>query len=371
LEERFMPDVGILGLAQSGKTTVFNAVTRGSAQTGYGGAQGPNIGVVKVPDGRLDVLAAIYHPKKVTHADIRYVDFPAAGAAFGRGEGPGGQFLADVRKTDVLILVLRAFEDPQVPHPETSINPARDMETLDLELQFADQALIERRLERLAAEMRSMKATERAAGERELLLLQRLRAALDGGQPLRAVPLSEDEERAIAGYRFLTQKPVLLLLNIGEEDLPRAEALEAEFRERVSAPDTDVAAFCGKLEMELAAMDATEAQEYRAELGLGEEAGLDRAIRISYRLLGLISFLTSGEDEVRAWPVRAGSTAPQAAGKIHSDLERGFIRAEVIRFDDLVAAGSIPEAKKRGTLRLEGKSYVVQDGDVMNILFNV
>ena len=366
-----MPDVGILGLAQSGKTTVFNAVTRGTAQTGYGGTQGPNIGVVKVPDGRLDVLTEMYHPRKTTHADIRYLDFPAAGAAFGRGEGPGGQFLAEVRKTDVLIHVLRAFDEPQVPHPEGSVNPRRDMETLDLELQFADQALIERRIERLVAEMRSMKATERGAGERELALLQRLRDALDAGTPIRAVPLNEDEQRAIAGYRFLTQKPVLLLLNIGEDDVTRAEAIEAEFRQAIAAPDTEVAAFCGKLEMELAAMEPEEAQEYRGELGLAEEAGLDRAIRISYRLLGLISFLTAGEDEVRAWPVRAGSTAPQAAGKIHSDLERGFIRAEVIRYDDLVAAGSIAEAKKRGTVRLEGKSYVVQDGDVMNILFNV
>lgn len=366
-----MPDVGILGLAQSGKTTVFNAVTRGSAQTGYGGAQGPNIGVVKVPDGRLDVLAGMYHPKKVTPADIRYVDFPAAGAAFGRGEGPGGQLLAEVRKTDVLIHVVRLFENPEVPHPEGNINVLRDLGNLDLELQFADQALIERRLDRLNAEMRALKASERAAGERELALLNRLRTALDEGKPARAVDLTDDEQRMIAGYRFLTLKPVLVLLNIGEGDIPRSAEIEAEYRAKIDTPETDVAAFCGKIEMDLAAMDPAEAQEYRAELGLGEETGLDRAIRISYRLLGLISFLTAGEDEVRAWTVRAGSTAPQAAGKIHSDLERGFIRAEVVRYDDLVAAGSMAEAKKHGTFRLEGKSYVVQDGDVMNILFNV
>lgn len=366
-----MPDVGILGLAQSGKSTVFNAVTRGNAQTGYGGAQGPNIGVVKVPDQRLDVLAALYRPRKLTPADIRYVDFPAAGAAFGRGEGPGGQLLAEVRKTDVLIHVVRLFENAEVPHPEGSVNVLRDLGNLDLELQFADQALIERRLDRLNAEMRSMKASERGAGERELALLNRLRTALDEGKPARAVEMTDDEQRLIAGYRFLTLKPVLVLLNIGEEDIPRAAEIEAEYRARIDTPETDVAAFCGKIEMDLAAMEPAEAQEYRAELGLGEETGLDRAIRISYRLLGLISFLTAGEDEVRAWPVRAGSTAPQAAGKIHSDLERGFIRAEVVRFEDLVAAGSMAEAKKHGTVRLEGKSYVVQDGDIMNILFNV
>jgi len=366
-----MPDVGIIGLAQAGKTTIFNAVTRGTAQTGYGGAHGPNIGVVKVPDRRLDVLAVMFHPRKVTPADIRYVDFPAAGAAFGRGEGPGGQFLADVRKTDVLIHVVRLFENPQVPHPEGSIDPWRDIETLDLELQFADQALVERRIERLTAELRSLKAGERGAGERELHLLQRLRDTLDAGRPIRAVELSEDEQRLIAGYRFLTQKPLLLVLNIGEEDVARAEALETEYRARLTVPHTEVAALCGKLEMELATMEPQEAQEYRAVLGLGDETGLDRAIRISFQLLGLISFLTAGEDEVRAWPVRAGATAPQAAGKIHTDLERGFIRAEVVRYEDLVAAGSLAEAKKRGLVRLEGKSYVVQDGDVLNILFNV
>ena len=366
-----MPDVGILGLSQSGKTTVFNAVTRGNAQTGYGGAQGPNIGVVKVPDRRLDVLTAMYHPKKTTPTDIRYVDFPAAGAAFGRGEGPGGQFLADVRKTDALIHVVRRFANPEVAHPGGSIDPMRDIATLDLELQFADQALIERRLDRLHAELRAAKPADRAAGEREEAVLSRLQQGLEGEVPVRAQPLSEDEERLIAGYRLLTQRPMLILLNIGEEDVPQAAAIEAAFQARLTTPQTEFAAFCGKLEMDLAEMETDEAVEYRAELGLGAETGLDRAIRLSYHLMGLISFLTSGEDECRAWTVRAGATAPQAAGKIHSDLERGFIRAEVIRFDDLVAAGNMVEAKKRGTVRMEGKSYVVKDGDIMNILFNV
>lgn len=366
-----MPDVGILGLAQSGKTTVFNAVTHGNAQTGFGGSHGPNIGVVKVPDRRLTVLSEMYHPKKTTPADIRYGDFPAAGAAFGRGEGPGGQFLADVRRSDALIHVVRLFENPEVPHPEGSIDPLRDISTLELELQFADLALIERRLDRLRAELRAMKAGERGLGERELTLLERLQQGLEAETPIRAQPLSEEEERLIAGYRFLTQRPMLVLLNIGEDDVPRADAIEAEYRAKLTTSQTDVAAFCGKLEMELAELEGEEAREYRAELGLGDETGLDRAIRLSYHLMGLISFLTAGEDECRAWTVREGATAPQAAGKIHSDLERGFIRAEVVRYEDLVAAGSMSEAKKRGLVRMEGKQYVVKDGDVLNILFNV
>ncbi len=366
-----MPDVGILGLAQSGKTTVFNAVTRGNAQTGYGGAHGPNIGVVKVPDPRLAVLAEMYHPKKVTPADIRYVDFPAAGAAFGRGEGPGGQLLAEVRKSDALIHVVRIFENPEVPHPEGSIDPMRDVSTLDLELAFADQALIERRIDRLNAELRSMKAADRPAGEREAALLRRLQDGLEHEIPIRAQQIGEDEERLIAGYRFLTQRPMLVLLNIGEADLPRADAIEQEYRARITTPQTEVAAFCGKLEMDLAELEPEEAAEYRRELGMGGETGLDRAVRLSYHLMGLISFLTAGEDECRAWTVREGATAPQAAGKIHSDLERGFIRAEVVRYEDLVTAGSMAEAKKRGVVRLEGKGYVVKDGDILNILFNV
>lgn len=366
-----MPDVGILGLSQSGKTTVFNAVTHGNAQTGYGGAQGPNIGVVKVPDRRLGVLAELYHPKKVTPADIRYVDFPAAGAAFGRGEGPGGQFLADVRKNDALIHVVRLFANPEVSHPEGSLEPLRDISTLDLELAFADQALIERRLDRLNAELRATKAAERGQGEREQGLLTRLLHGLEQEVPIRAQELGDEERRLIAGYRFLTERPMLILLNIGEVDVPRSDEIEGEYRARITTPQTDVAAFCGKLEMELVGLAEEEAREYRQELGLGEETGLDRAIRLSYHLMGLLSFLTAGEDECRAWTVNRGATAPQAAGKIHSDLERGFIRAEVVRFDDLVAAGSMVEAKKRGVVRMEGKGYVVQDGDILNILFNV
>jgi GTP-binding protein YchF len=360
-------DVGIIGLAQSGKTTVFNAVTRGRAQTGFGGGHEPNIAVVKIPDTRLDTLTAMYKPKKHTPAEIRYVDFPAG---FSR-EGPGGQFLGQLRTVDALIHGVRAFEDPAVPHPEGSVDPARDIAALDLELAFADLALIERRLERLAAELRSQKAGERGAGEREQALLLRLKSALENEQPIRTLGLSEDDERLIAGFRFLTQKPLLLVLNIGEEGIPERASLEAGWRERYTLPHTDVAVLSGRLEMELLDLTPEEALEYRRDLGLEEETGLDRAIRLSYALLGLISFFTVGPDECRAWTVEQGATAPRAAGKIHSDLERGFIRAEVIRYEDLVAAGSEAEAKKRGLMRTEGKSYIVQDGDVLHILFNV
>jgi ribosome-binding ATPase len=364
-------DVGIIGLGQSGKTTVFNAVTRGTAQTGYGGGHEPNMAVVKVPDRRLDQLTALYHPKKHTPAEIRYVDFPAAGAAFGKGSGPGAQFIGQLRTVDALIQVVRAFDDPAVPHPDGSVDPGRDVDALNLELAFADLAVIERRAERLAAEMRSQRAGDRGAGEREQALLQRMKEALESDQPIRALGLTEDEERIVAGYRFLTQKPMLLVFNIGEDQIGERAALEARWRAAYAGPHTDVAVICGKLEMDLLDLSDDEAAEYRRELGLEEETGLDRAIRLSYALLGLISFFTAGPDECRAWTVTTGATAPQAAGKIHSDLERGFIRAEVIRFEDLIAAGSEAEAKKRGTMRTEGKGYIVQDGDVLHILFNV
>ena len=366
-----MAELGIIGFARAGKTTVFNAVTRGKAATGYGGGQEPNIGVVKVPDRRLDVLTEMFHPKKTTPAEIRYVDFPAAGAAFGHGQGPGSRFLNDLRRTDALIHVVRDFESGDVAPPEGGIDPARDVESMNLELAFADLALIERRVERLQSELRSAKAGERTAGEREQALLGRIKEQLEADVPVRAQGLSPDEERLISSYRFLTALPLMILLNIGEDAVDRREVIEQEYIRRFGGPQTSVAALCGRLEVELLDLSPEEAGEYRAGLGLGEETGLDRAIRLSYHLLGLISFLTAGADEVRAWTVGKGATAPEAAGKIHSDLERGFIRAEVTTYEDLIAAGSTVEAKKRGVLRTEGKTYIVQDGDIVNILFNV
>jgi GTP-binding protein YchF len=364
-------DLGIIGFGLAGKTTVFNAVTRGKAATGFGGGQEPNLGVVKVPDMRLGVLTEMFHPKKTTPAEVSYVDFPAAGAAFGHGQGPGSQFLNELRRMDALIHVVRAFASAEVPHPEGSIDAARDIGNMNLELAFADLALIERRLERMEAELRSAKASERMAGEREASLLRRLQEGLEAEQPIRAQQLTADEQKLIASYRFLTELPVLIVLNIGEDELQNRSSVETDYQARFGGTGTQVAAFCGKLEMELLDLSPEDAAEYRRELGIEEETGLDRAIRLSYHVLGLISFLTAGEDEVRAWTVHDGATAPQAAGKIHTDLERGFIRAEVVSYEDLIVAGSLAEARKRGVLRTEGKTYTVHDGDVVNILFNV
>ena len=362
-------DLGIIGLARAGKTSFFNAVTRGEAQVGAFSAQTePNVGVARVPDPRVDALARVYAPKKTTYAEIRWVDYPVGG--FG-AEGPGARFVAEIAGLDALVHVVRAFDAEAVPHPLVTIDPARDIESLDLELTFADLALIERRLGRIDAEMRSVKAGERGRLEADRALLQRIQGELEAGRAVRGATLNEAERKQLAMYQFVTRLPVLLVLNIGEDQLADAAAIEAEYAARFGGPGVAVAALCAKIEAELALLDAAEAAEFRRDLGLPAESPLDRAIQAAYALLGLHSFLTAGEDECRAWPVRRGATAPEAAGRIHSDLERGFIRAEVAAWDELVAAGSIAELKKRGRLRTEGKSYEVHDGDVLNILFNL
>ena len=362
-------DLGIIGFQRSGKTTVFNAVTKGHAQTGsYGTGVQPNIGVVKVPDARLEGLAKLFNPKKFTLAEIRYIDFP--GEAFSSGQGPSQQFLAQLARCDALIHVVRAFKDDAVPHPLTTVDGARDAAAMELELAFADAAFIEKRLERIAVGMKAMKAAERDVADREVELLRRLKAALEADTPLRRQQLDDEEQRMLVNYQFLTDKPLLLVVNIGEDDVARTEEVESAYAGQFSGKDTAVAAISGKIESELAQMSDEEAAEFRADLGI-KEPGLDRMIRMSYALTGLLSFFTVGPDECRAWNVRAGATAPVAAGKIHTDLERGFIRAEVVHWSDLQADGSIAEARKHGHLRQEGKAYLVQDGDVMNILFNV
>ncbi len=362
-------ELGIIGLARSGKTSLFNAVTRGSAAVGaYTSATEPNIGTVRVPDPRVDALAAIFQPKKTTYAEVRWIDYPVAG--FGP-EGPGARFVADLAQLDTLVHVVRAFEDPAVPHEDGDVDAHRDLEALELELQFTDLALIERRIERLGAEMRSVKAAERGDLERQQSLMQRMQAHIEGGQGLRSFAVNDAEELELRNYRFVTRLPELIVVNIGEDQLADAATIEAEFTDRYGVDGVAVAALCAKIEAELAIMEPDDAAEFRADLGLPDESPLDRAIATAYDLLGLHSFLTAGEDECRAWPVQKGATAPEAAGKIHTDLERGFIRAEVAGYDDLVAAGSMAELKKRGQLRTEGKSYVVEDGDVLNILFNV
>jgi len=364
-------DVGIIGLARAGKTTVFNAVTRGHAETGsYGAGVEPNIGTVKVPDSRLDQLAALFHPKKVTHADLRYLDFPGGLAFGGRGEGPSARFLNALARCDALVHVVRAFHNDAVPHPEGTIDPERDIAAVNLELAYADAAFLERRLERLDIEVRSMKAGEREAGEKQMALLRRLKAALEDGVPLREQSISADERHLLESYQFLTDKPLVLVLNIDEADVARAPEIEAEYRDRWQKPGLEIAALCGELEMELGELPEHEAAEFARDLGI-QESGLDRMIRLTQGALGLISFFTVGPDECRAWAVPAGTVAQRAAGKIHTDLERGFIRAEVVRWDQLLADGSLAESRKRAHLRTEGKSYVLQDGDIMHVLFNV
>lgn len=363
-------ELGIIGKARSGKTSLFNAVTRGTAQVGaYSAGNEPNIGVVKIPDPRIDALAEVFHPKKITHAEIRWVDFPVGGF---EASGPGAQVVATLAKMDALVHVVRAFEDDAVPHPEVTVDPHRDVEAMDLELTFVDLGLIERRLTRIESEMRSMRAGERGEMERHVELLRRMQAHLESGAGLRSMTFTEVEDRELRAYQFITRLPVLLVVNVGEGDIARVGDIEAEFRARYGAPGVAVAALCAKIEAELTQMDPEDAESFRADLGLTAESPRDRAIVAAYELLGVHSFLTAGDDECRAWTVRKGATAPEAAGKIHSDLEKGFIRAEVASWQDYVAAkGSTAELKKSGKLRTEGKQYVVHDGDVLNILFNL
>jgi GTP-binding protein YchF len=364
--------IAIVGLAGSGKTTVFNTLTRGHAETGGYGGVTLNVGVVKVPDPRLDSLAGIFKPKKIVHADVTYVDLPAPPASsegrVGTEELPADH-LARLRDSEALLHVVRAFEDPSNPHPEGSVDPARDLERLDLEFMLADLAMAERRLERLRSSGRHGTPAEREAAEREEVVVARIHEALQAGTPIRDLGLDSDDAKAIRGFRFLTEKPVLVLLNVGEGDLPAAPALVERIAGGYDHRQAMVEALSAKIEMELGELEPDEAAVFMEELGI-EESGLDRVIALSYRLLGLVSFLTAGPDEVRAWPIPDGSTAVDAAGAIHTDLARGFIRAETVSYDDLVALGSMAEARKNGKLRSEGKTYRVRDGDVLEILFS-
>ena len=365
--------IAIVGLAGSGKTTVFNTLTRGHAETGGFGGLTLNVGVVKVPDERLDRLAEIFHPKKIVHADVTYVDLPApppsSEGRVGTEELPA-EHLARLRDSDALLHVVRAFDDPSVPHPDGSVDPARDLEHLDLEFILADLAIVERRLDRLGSSGRHGTVAEREANQREEALLQSLRTDLEAGRPIRDSGLDVEAAKALRGFRFLTEKPVLVLLNVGEGELEPRNTQVAEIRTGYAAHrHAIVAALSAKIEMELGELEPDEAAAFMTELGIAE-SGLGKIIGLSYRLLGLISFLTAGPDEVRAWPVPDGSTAVDAAGAIHTDLAKGFIRAETIAYEDLLRLGSMAEARKAGRLRSEGRTYCVRDGDVLEILFS-
>ena len=362
----------ITGLPYVGKTTLFNLLTGGHAATGsFSGAEAEtNVGIAKVPDPRVDQLAALFNPKKTTYAEVLYRDLGLAHAEKpGQSVSPGK--LGDLRTADVLVHVVRAFRDPTIPHVDGSVDPERDLGAVDLELLFADHGVVERRLERLEAELRSAKGPEREAKEREKAVLERARAALDAETPLRDVGFDADEQKVMRGFRFLTLMPVLVAVNLDEDEIAQPDRVLAPLREAVAAHRaTAVVPVSAKLEAEIAELPHDEAAAFRSELGLAEPA-LDRLVRATYELLGLCSFFTVGEDEVRAWTVACGTPAQQAAGAIHSDLERGFIRAEVIRWDELLRAGSEANAKRQGIVRTEGKTYPTKDGDVVHVLFNV
>lgn len=360
--------VTIVGLPGSGKTTVFNALTGGNAETGgySAGRAAPNVGVVKVPDERLVKLTELYRPKKSTPADVTYVDVAlAAGAA--REGTVQADVLSLIRNSDALLHVARAFDDPTAPLPADAW---RDVEELELEFVVADLGVVQKRLEKLRTSGRHGTASEREQNAAEEELLNRIEPHLAEGQPLRDLQLDEDDRRRLRGYRFLSEKPVLVVLNIDESQIPEIASLEKRGRERYGHAQTDVAALAGKIEAELAELADEDARAFMDDLGIAEQ-GRGRVIRLTYQLLGLLSFFTAGEDECRAWTIHAGDTAVDAAGEIHSDLARGFIRAEVVSYEDLIACGSIAEARKRGLLRSEGKTYQVRDGDVIEVLFNV
>jgi ribosome-binding ATPase len=362
--------IGIFGLPRTGKTSIFNAVTRGHAETASfrtSGAQ-PNMGVAKVPDIRLEKLAEISKPKRIIPAEVEYIDIPTSPDAMAKGIG--GEFLSILQRCDSLIMVCRNFENAAVAHVEDTIDPYRDAESLEMELMFSDLALLERREQRIGTQLRSAKVSERDALGKEQVIIAKIREQLEAEVPVRAQDVPAEARPLLENFQLLSGKPLMIVFNIDEDAVERTAEIEAEMASKINKPNVATVALSGKLEMELAQMEPEEEAEFRESLGAGEP-GLDRMIRVSYGLLGLISFLTTGPDETRAWTIRKGISAVDAAAKIHSDIQRGFIRAEIVGYDDLIRTGSIAEARKQGTFRTEGKTYTMQDGDVVNFLFNV
>ena len=363
--------LGVVGLPNVGKSTLFNSLTKAGAESAnYPFCTiDPNIGIVAVPDERLKLLGDLYQSKKVTPAVIEFVDIAGLVKGASKGEGLGNQFLSNIREVDAIVHVVRCFEDSNVVHVDGSVNPLRDIETINLELIFSDLEILERRIAKTSKGARMDKALAR-----ELELLERIREHLEAGKLAKSFETEDEEEQALlASYNLLTYKPVIFAANVAEEDLADDGASNDKVRrvrEFAQEEGSEVFVICAQIEQEIAELDEDEKTMFLEDLGL-KESGLEKLIKASYHLLGLISYLTSGEDETRAWTIKVGTKAPQAAGKIHTDFERGFIKAEVVNYRDLLEQKSLAAAREKGMVRMEGKEYVVQDGDVILFRFNV
>ena len=361
--------IGIVGLPNVGKSTLFNSITKAGAEcANYPFCTiEPNVGVVAVPDERLEKLAALYNTQKITHAVVDFVDIAGLVKGASKGEGLGNKFLSHIREVDSIAQVVRCFDDPNVVHVDGSIDPVRDIETINLELIFADIETVNKREDKAKKMLKADKSYQK-----EIDLLERIRIALEEGIPARSLEYNDDEKLILKDLFLLTSKPIMYIANVSEDQLsdPDSDEKVQEVKKYAEREKSEVITLCVKIEEELSALEQDEKKEMLEMLGL-EESGLDKLIKKSYDLLGLMSFLTAGEPEVRAWTIKKGTKAPQAAGKIHSDIERGFIKAEIVSYDDLIREGSMVQAREKGLVRMEGKDYIMQEGDVVLFKFNV